>query len=384
MEGPRGDEQDVVGAYGPVLRGHGAALHQWQQVALDPLAGDIGAAHPLAAAGHLVDLIEEDDAVLLDVLDRPQLELLLVDPLGRLLVAQHLAGIADAQLAPLGAALAEVLEEPLELAGHLLHARRGHDLHPQGGGGDLYLDLAVVQIPGAQLVAELLAGRARRRGSALLLEARGGRKQGIEDALLGCRLGLIAQPGHLLLAGHLHRHVGEVADHGLHVPADVAHLGELGRLHLDEGGVRQARQAPRDLGLAHARGPDHEDVLGRDLRAQGLVDLHTPPTVAQGDGHRALGVILTDDMLIQLGDDGLGGDFRIGGHAGLGVQSMDGCPVRRDECLSGGAGAGWAAQVGMPPWAADDGGAGPTRGKIDRARGQAPISSSSSTRLWLV
>jgi hypothetical protein len=37
---------------------------------------------------------------------------------------------------------------------------------------------------------------------------------------------------------------------------------------LDEGRIRQLRQAPGDLGLAHTGRPDHEDVLGRDLLTQ--------------------------------------------------------------------------------------------------------------------
>jgi hypothetical protein len=111
---------------------------------------------------------------------------------------------------------------------------------------------------------------------------------------------------HLALALLLDGHVDEVADDGVDVLADVAHLGELGGLHLDEGRVGQPRQAARDLGLAHAGGADHQDVLGRDLAAQLLVDLLAPPAVAQRDGHRALGGLLADDVAVEFGDDLLG------------------------------------------------------------------------------
>ena len=47
------------------------------------------------------------------------------------------------------------------------------------------------------------------------------------------------------------------------------------------GGVCEARQAARDLGLADAGRPDHQDVLRRDLLAQGFADLRPPPAVAQ-------------------------------------------------------------------------------------------------------
>ena len=49
----------------PVLGRDRRALDQRQQVALHPLAGDVGAAG-LGAGADLVDLVDEDDAVLLD------------------------------------------------------------------------------------------------------------------------------------------------------------------------------------------------------------------------------------------------------------------------------------------------------------------------------
>ena len=54
----------------------------------------------------------------------------------------------------------------------------------------------------------------------------------------------------------------------------------------------------RNLGLAHAGGADHQDVLRRDFAAQFFVDLLAPPTVAQRDGDGALGVRLTDDVAV--------------------------------------------------------------------------------------
>ena len=107
----------------------------------------------------------------------------------------------------------------------------------------------------------------------------------------------------LLLAGHLHGDVDQVADDRVHVAADVADLGELRRLDLDEGRARQLREAARDLGLADAGRADHQDVLGRDLLAQRLADLHAAPAVAQRDRHRALGRVLADDVLVQFLDD---------------------------------------------------------------------------------
>ena len=59
------------------------AFHQRQQVALHAFAADVGAAHVAAALGDLVDLVDEDDAVLLAGFDRGVADLVLVDQLGR-------------------------------------------------------------------------------------------------------------------------------------------------------------------------------------------------------------------------------------------------------------------------------------------------------------
>ena len=106
-----------------------------------------------------------------------------------------------------------------------------------------------------------------------------------------------------LLAHHVDGELDEIAHHRLDVAADVADLGELRRLDLDERRLREPRQPPRDLGLADAGRPDHQDVLGRDL----LGHLRRQPlpaqAVAQRDRHGALRLGLPDDVLVELGDD---------------------------------------------------------------------------------
>ena len=95
----------------------------------------------------------------------------------------------------------------------------------------------------------------------------------------------------------------EIPDDLLDVAPDIADLGEFGRLHLQEGGAREAREAAGDFRFAAAGGADHEDVLGQDLVAHGALELQAPPAVAQGDGHRALGVLLPDNVAVELGND---------------------------------------------------------------------------------
>src|SRR5512134_2361481 len=85
MERPARDEQDVVGLHHAVARRDRRALDERQEVALHALARDVGALQ-LGAARDLVDLVQEHDAVLLDVRQRARLQVLVVDePSGFLL-----------------------------------------------------------------------------------------------------------------------------------------------------------------------------------------------------------------------------------------------------------------------------------------------------------
>ena len=129
------------------------------------------------------------------------------------------------------------------------------------------------------------------------------RIEDVEQALFGGVARLDRDPLALFLAHHLDRDFGEVADHRFDVAADVADLGVARGLDLDERGLGQARQAARDLGLADAGRPDHQDILGRDFVAQLGRDVLPPPAIAQRDRHGALGVVLAHDIAVELGND---------------------------------------------------------------------------------
>src|SRR5690606_27017798 len=90
----------------------------------------------------------------------------------------------------------------------------------------------------------------------------------------------------------------QVARDLLDVAADVADFGELGRLDLDEWGLGELGQAAADLGLAAAGGPDHQDVLRRDLVAQLGREALAAPAVPERHGDCALGFGLADDVLV--------------------------------------------------------------------------------------
>ena len=158
--------------------------------------------------------------------------------------------------------------------------------HPVG-------QLAVAQLP-AEAVARVLAGR--------------GADQRVEHALLGVELGLGRDLLAQALAGELERDLDQVADDALDVAADIADLGELGGLDLEERRLGEPGEPAGDLGLAAAGGADHQDVLGQHLVAQRVVELLAAPAVAQGDGDGALGLALADDEAVELGDDLAGGE----------------------------------------------------------------------------
>ena len=103
---------------------------------------------------------------------------------------------------------------------------------------------------------------------------------------------------HLETGGH------QVAYHRLHVAADIADLGVLGRLDLHEGSAAELGQAPRYLRLADAGRPYHEDVLGGYLLPYVLrQELAAAHAVAQGYGDGPLGLELADDIAVQFLDD---------------------------------------------------------------------------------
>jgi hypothetical protein len=76
-----------------------------------------------------------------------------------------------------------------------------------------------------------------------------------------------------LLAHRVDGQLHQIPHHGFHIAAHIAHLGELGGLHLVKGRIGQQRQAPGDFGFAHARGADQDDVFGSDFIAQLFGDL---------------------------------------------------------------------------------------------------------------
>ena len=129
-----------------------------KQVPLDPFPGDVGS--PGAVPAHdLVDLIQEDDAVLLHLAPGLLHHPVHVDEAAGLLLEQVFPGLGELDLALLGLAGEEVAQHVLEVEVHLLHAGGGKDLHHRGGAlADFQLHEALFQAPGPEHGPELLPG----------------------------------------------------------------------------------------------------------------------------------------------------------------------------------------------------------------------------------
>ena len=206
----------------------------------------------VAAARDLVDLVEEHDSVLLDVLHRARLEIVLVDELSGLLLDQELERIAYLQPARAAPPPSQVLEHALELAGHLLHARRSHDLDPDRRHAQLDLDLALVELPLGAASCGTSDGSMptlRRLRPPMATLARAGRSRMSRIRSSAASSARRRTLLHLALPVELDRDIGEIAHDGLDIAADVPDLRELGSLDLDE---RRRRRGGRDGGRSRS------------------------------------------------------------------------------------------------------------------------------------
>ena len=319
MERTGRDKEHVIRLHHAIFGVDRASLDDGEDIPLHALAADVRSV--CRAAGHFVDLVDEDNPILLRAAQGLVGHGIHVDELAFFLGHQHAARIADLHAAH------------LRLFGqHVAHHRadvhaRAVDLHILGRVLHLDLNFIILQLAAHELSAQLLAAP----GNALALVFRQFRRAGLvaqqhvdgvdglavrmQDDVHNPVLGQHGCAGLDLLAGlflaDAHAGLHQIADDALHIPPDVAHLGKLGGLHLDKGSVHQARKPARDFGLAHARGADHQDILGDNLIADLLRQLRAAVAVAQRHGHGALGVVLADDIAVELAHDLLGRQLHI-------------------------------------------------------------------------
>jgi hypothetical protein len=111
----------------------------------------------------------------------------------------------------------------------------------------------------------------------------------------------------LLVAQQADAGLDEVAHDLLDVAADIADLGELGRLDLDERRPASLARRRAISVLPTPVGPIIRMFLGVTSSRSRRLELLAAPAVAQRDGHGALGVLLADDEAVEFGND-LAGD----------------------------------------------------------------------------
>ena len=170
--------------------------------------------------------------------------------------------------------------------------------HACATGLHLDFDLLVAKFTVTQLLAEAFA-----RG-----RARSGTDKGVEHALFGRLLGARLHIFPLLFANKRNADLDQITNDLLDVASHIANFGKFGRLDLEKWRAGKPGKTPRDLGLANAGRSNHQDILRQNLLAQFLVELQSPPTVAQGDRDGAFGVALADDVAVEFGHNFAGGE----------------------------------------------------------------------------
>jgi hypothetical protein len=230
VEGAAGDEEDVVGFDRAVLGGDGGAFDEGEEVALDAFAGDVAAAGGgFAAAGDLVDFVEEDDAVGFGVGDGVLGEAVGVQEFVGFFAVQGFAGGGDGEFAGGGAVAEHALHHFAEVdglaGGHAGHVELGDGAG--GGVGEVEFDFAVFEVAVAEHLAEFGAGV----GAGLFAGECG------DEAVFGGEFGFGLDVAAAGFAEHGDGGFDEVADDGFDVAADIADFGELGCFDLEEGGA---------------------------------------------------------------------------------------------------------------------------------------------------
>ena len=62
----------------------------------------------------------------------------------------------------------------------------------------------------------------------------------------------------------------------------------------------QRCQAPGNLGFTHSGGTDHNNIFRCNFVAQLWIELLAPPAISQGNGNCPFGIVLADDVFVEL------------------------------------------------------------------------------------
>ncbi len=300
LERARRNEQYIIGLDRAVLCHDCTALDYGQYVALHALARNVHAAARVLTVRYLVYLVDKDYAVFLCAAHALRLYGVHVQkPLALFL---HVDGerLFDAYAAALFALRKYAAEHVVEIE---LDVHAGHGFELRRALGDLYLDYRLVELAVAQVVRDLGAQyRFRYIGGGFFTRF----YDCVYYLVFGELSGFALDDRHLLFLYEVHGGLGEVAYHRLYVASDIADLGILCRLHLDERRMHYLCEPARYLGLADARRSFHDDVLRRYLLAHRFRQHAPAVTVAESDRDCALRFVLSYNISVELRDDLLG------------------------------------------------------------------------------
>jgi len=230
-------------------------------VALHALARDVGPLH-LRPGRDLVDLVEKHDAVLLDIQERLRLDLFVMIRRAASSSESAFNRILDFQLARAALAAAQILETcPGSVASD-----------PPCGGAKISIcaetaassiRFLVVEFAFAQFLTKLLprrpipASSASPPGTAAVPRAAAAGHRARDPPRIRAR----SRMTRIAARGILDRRLGQVADDGIDVAADIADFGDLVASTLMKA-VASLPGRPSDLGLANAGGSIIRMFLG--------------------------------------------------------------------------------------------------------------------------
>ena len=114
----------------------------------------------------------------------------------------------------------------------------------------------------------------------------------------------------LAVAHEADRRLDKIAHDLIDVAADIANLGELRRLDLEEGRIGELSEPPRNFGLADAGRADHEDIFRKNLLRISPSSCWRRQRLRSAWRPRACSAC-ADDIAVQFGDDFRGEKFVI-------------------------------------------------------------------------
>ena len=307
---------------------HHASFNYRKDIPLDSLSRYVSARSHASAGSDLVDLVDEDDAVLLCIMESLVCHLIHVDELLSLLLLEDPPRIADLAFLLLGLlwhhGIKDVTDRYHALVLLELICLRYivyfylNDLVFKQALFELFSDLIpchldirvlfallvllllvffVLLLLG--LVSEIAEYISKRHSAAFVLILRPG-DDGIDDYVLckrACHLCILIHP---LLFAEPHGSFHKVSYHGVYVAAYITDFGKLSCFYLHERRIHKLRKSPSDLCLTYSGRSHHQDVLRRYFFPHLLGEFASPVSITKRYSDILLGLVLPDNVLVKL------------------------------------------------------------------------------------